>query len=114
LPGAPDDKGGPTPTGNIAYQPPLLPITLTVGLDGSISVTASRTIVTDLGAFSIEGGEIVNTANDEPLSPKPADVTRLVVCVDKGDKHCRVYQIDSGRQMRVLINGKVIEDIERT
>jgi hypothetical protein len=113
LPAAPDDKGGPPPTGNIAYQPPFLPITLKVGFDGNVSVSASPKLVTSLGTFSVEGGAIVSTASQKPLAPKPADVTRLVVCLDDTDRRCNVYQIDSGRRLRVLLDGKVVEDIER-
>jgi hypothetical protein len=113
LPSAPDEKGGPAPTGNIAYQPPFLPIKLEIGLDGSISVTASPKLVTSLGTFSVTSGVIVNEADQKPLAPKPADVTQLVVCLDEAERRCDAYQIDSGRRMRILVDGRVVEDVER-
>jgi hypothetical protein len=44
----------------VAYKPPLIPIQVKIGLDGSISFDLDKTIVTPIGTFSLEAGIAVN------------------------------------------------------
>lgn len=52
---------------NLGYRPPFLPVTFTIGLDGTISVGVSPQIVTPIGTFSVEAG-VSNSLDAEPAS----------------------------------------------
>jgi len=40
----------------IGYKPPLIPLQIKIGLDGSVSFELNKTIVTPIGTFSLEAG----------------------------------------------------------
>jgi hypothetical protein len=116
LPAPPGDQGeqsGPSPTGNISLQPPFVPITLTIGFDGTISVsTSGPKISTLIGTVTVDAGVVLMAADRAPVPP-PAGVTQLIVCVDEVNKRCEAYKIDTARRVRVLLDGRFVQDIER-
>ncbi|GII83803.1 hypothetical protein Ssi03_17930 [Sphaerisporangium siamense] len=108
-----DGRGGPVPMGHIAYQPPLLPIEFFIDTAGNIGVNAkSPKIVTPIGVFTISAGAVKDLRGD-PLPPEPADVTQVVICQGAEPKRCHAYQIGSGRKMRITMDGRFVQDIER-
>jgi hypothetical protein len=116
LPAPPDDQGeqgGPVPTGGVNFDPHFLPITLRVDFDGTISVSASGPkIWTPIGTVTVDAGVILMAADRAPMPP-PAGITQLIVCVDEPNKRCEAYKIDTGRRVRVLLDGRFYQDIER-
>lgn len=120
LDGLPDasvqaEGGGPRLSigGNIAYQPPFLPIFFSLDTTGKVSFRASQKIVTPLGTITISGGVAV-TPNGKKLSPEAVDVTQLIICrVGSHQQKCDAYQISSGRTMRIDMNGHFLEMVSR-
>jgi hypothetical protein len=113
LPPKPKDTGGPAPVGNVSYQPPFLPFVISLDTNGSIRVATQAKIVTPLGAVTLGAGFVTSLVDNKPLPPRPADVTQLIVCPLGGNgTHCEAYQIDTGRKMRIEMDGRFIEEVE--
>jgi len=55
------------PVGYFSYQLPVIPITLTIRTDGSISINVSKAFVSPLGNISFGGDVAETTANRRPL-----------------------------------------------
>ncbi len=82
------------------YHPPLLPIEFTLSGDGSITVNASRQIVTPLGTFSVE-------ASESKKIQAPANGTLLVVRQTVlGKARDSLYNIHVADKLRFLLDGK--------
>ena len=113
LPKPSGETGGPPPMGNIAYQPPFLPITFSIDTDGAFHVHAVARLVTLLGTVSITGGVVTRPTDKQPLLAQPADVTHLIICSDGVTQRCEAYQIGTGRKMRIDMNGWFVQEIER-
>ncbi|WP_131785704.1 hypothetical protein [Protofrankia symbiont of Coriaria ruscifolia] len=81
------------------YHPPLLPIEFTLSGDGSITVNASRQIVTPLGIFSVE-------ASESKKVQAPADGALLVVRrTVLGKARDSLYGIHIADKLRFLLDG---------
>jgi len=106
--------GDPTPPmGHIAYQPPLLPITFSVDANGNIKVGINANLVTPLGTVTVSGS-IVRSAAGNLLPLQPADVTQLIICQkDSAGQRCEAYRIGTGRKIRIEMNGRFIQIVER-
>lgn len=116
LPKPPKDqvKSTAAPTGNIAYQPPILPIQISIDSNFKITISAAAGIHTPLGDVEISGGVAYKQDSNEPLPERPADVTQLIICRRSSDgQECKAYQIDRGRKLRISMNGRFVQDVER-
>jgi hypothetical protein len=110
----------PTPTGRAArpvgyfsYQLPIIPITVTVNMDGSISLNVSMAIATPLGEISFGGDVAETTANRRPLPVEPVGVTQLIICKAASSRQdCQGYAIRTGRKVSISMNGRFQQTIE--
>ncbi|MGX4655082.1 hypothetical protein ACWCHM_15400 [Micromonospora sp. SCSIO 07396] len=106
--------------GHVAYQPPLLPVKFVLNSDGSVEVqTDDVSIVTPLGVFGVGVGGAVQDAGTPVriLRAEPADVTQLLVCPiaarEKPDAACETFRINSGRKLRITMDGRFVQEVER-
>ncbi len=101
------------PVGYFSYQLPIIPITVTFGMDGSVSVNVSMAIATPLGKISFGGDVAETTANHRPLPAEPVGVTQLIICkVGSSRQNCQGYAIRTGRKVSIAMNGQFLETIE--
>ncbi|WBB47294.1 hypothetical protein O3597_19345 [Verrucosispora sp. WMMA2044] len=106
--------------GHVAYQPPLLPVQFVLNSDGSVQVqTEDVSIVTPLGVFGVGAGGGVQDARapGRILKAEPADVTQLLICPiaarEKPDASCETFRINSGRKLRIVMDGRFVQEVER-
>jgi hypothetical protein len=93
-----------------SYQLPILPLTFRVDSQLKISVSAAGKLVTPIGTFGL--GLTANDGRQAP--PAPGDATQLAICVkNSGPAPCTLYRIDTGRKLRVEMEGKIVGIVER-
>jgi hypothetical protein len=114
LPPVPAPTGRATrPAGYFSYQLPIIPITVTFGMDGSVSVNVSTAIATPLGKISFSSDVAETTANHRPLPAEPVGVTQLIICkAGSSRQNCQGYAIRTGRKVTIAMNGKFWQTIE--
>jgi hypothetical protein len=114
LPEPSDERGGPAPEGTISLQLPFLPITFSLGLDGTVRYSVSTPkLVTPLAAVWFSLGSAVG-ANHQPLPAPAPDVTELIICQLGGDgQPCSRYQIGTGRIIRIEMDGKFVTEVQQ-
>lgn len=116
---APEESGF-RPSGHIAYQPPLLPVQITVTHDLQFNVTTESSVVTPLGRFAVGGGgtvlQVTDTESGDELAEDPADVTQLFICAAEpgaeARRNCEGYRIGTGRRLRIEMDGEFVQYVE--
>ncbi len=104
---------GSVPHGTIEYDPPFAPISIAIDSTGAVHVTANAKLVTSLGVITVKAG-VAKDLHGETVPAQPEDVTQLFICrTVRGKRRCNAYQINSDRKMRITMNGKFVQDIER-
>lgn len=107
-------SGQAPPMGNIAYQPPFLPIEFSIDSNGEFHVHAVAEIVTVLGKVTVSGRVVTLNGSGSRLSDAASDVTQLIVCLDSsGPGSCTAYQIGTGRKLTIELDGRFVETVER-
>lgn len=93
-----------------SYQLPILPLAFRVDNHLKISVSATGKLVTPIGTFGLG----LTASDGEKAPPAPGDSTQLAICIkDAGPTPCTLYRIDTGRKLRVAMEGKVVGIVER-
>jgi hypothetical protein len=116
LPGVPGQgTSAVRPVGYFSYTLPIIPITFTIGFNGSFSVDLSAGAATALGDFRISAGVAESTTNDSVLPTEAVGITRLVICENgTNNQVCQGYAIDTGRKVRVTLVGHFQETIDNS
>lgn len=95
----------PSESANIGYA--VGPVKLSVGFDG-VTVSLGHTWATFAGTFSVDTG--IKWAKDRKNTDKLAVVVKHTV---NGERIATVYEIEGGDKLRVLIEGRTIQEFSR-
>jgi len=79
------------------YQPPLVPVRISVNSRGEVSASASYTWVTPLGTFDIGGGVSVNTLRNKFSSN---------VLIVRVDNQATVYELKEGAHFEITFDDR--------
>jgi WD40 repeat protein len=94
-----------TPSGELGYKPPFLPVQFTIDTLGAISASGDASVTTPLGQFSI-GGSVALETDDESL---------LLIIRDRRHdpgKTDTVYRIPTnGAEVKVVLDGKTTVEV---
>jgi hypothetical protein len=115
LPRASDNGASPShPTGYFSYEPPIVPIVLTIDTDGNVSLSAGKAFATPIGTFSFGLNAWQDSLKHTALPDQPFDATQLIICQSGANRqHCAVLQINSGRKVNITMNGRFQQTVER-
>ena len=101
------------PVGYFSYQLPIIPITVTISTNGSISINVSKSIASPLGNIRFGGDVAETTADSRPLPAESVGVTQLIICqAGSSRQNCRGYAIRTGRKVSIGMNGRFQQTIE--
>lgn len=78
--------------GEIGYSPPGIPIKVSVNSEGNVNLSASHSVTTPIGTFSLGGGRTIYSLRDE------SDKRLLVVRVGTV---ASVYELEEGKEFRI-------------
>ncbi len=96
-----------TPEAHVSYRPPIVPFTLTVGVDrqGHVSVSASvdASVVTPIGTFGVGGGASGDIARQNPGT----------VVVFRSGTADTDFLIHTDRVLTLTVDGHVVEEISQ-
>lgn len=87
------------PNASATYQPPLIPVTISIDSNGKLSVRAAASCVTPIGTFGVGGGVKETT---------PSTGTFFIVRQKNKES---VYCIGRGGKLRISTDGKSVVDI---
>jgi hypothetical protein len=87
------------PNTEVAYQPPLIPVTFSIDSDWHVSISIGAEITTFLGRFSVQSG----------VSTAPQSGSTRVLIVDSGNGTEQAYDIGEHGMMTLCLNGQFQE-----
>jgi len=82
--------------GQIGYSPPGIPVKVTVNSKGEVKLSASYSVATPIGTFSLGGGKTIHSIRQE------SDKRLLVVRVDG---QVTIYELEEGEDFKVTFEG---------
>ena len=99
--------------GHVAWQPPILPIKFSLDGQFNVQVTFEGNLLSPLGDFEL-GSDGVSLTKGRTLRTEPPDVTQLIICRNEAvPRHCKGYRIDTGRKLRIVMDGNFVQDVEQ-
>lgn len=93
-----------SPNIELGYQPPLIPIKISVNQNGQVSLSASHSVTTFIGTFDISGGSSIYDLRQKIDDP---------VLIVQVDGQITVYELEPGQRLEVSLNdGTLYEQVD--